>query len=104
VKKKNNKIKVIFCSGIITILVVLMTIAVIYGFCTPEQTMTCQVKFVNGESEEFIQTYNKGDKLKFPDNPTKNGYKFVGWYLDEKQTTIISKEIVVEKPLTLYAK
>ncbi len=39
-----------------------------------------------------------------PKSPTKEGYTFVGWYLDEAYETAFDETSIVEKSITLYAK
>ena len=48
---------------------------------------------------------NYGDKINAPENPTRKGYVFKGWYLDKKfkkKVTVINKGSSGNK--TLYAK
>jgi len=39
----------------------------------------------NGGSSVATQTVKKGEKAKQPSNPTRNGYTFRGWYLNNKK-------------------
>ena len=39
-----------------------------------------------------------------PDNPSKNGYNFIGWSFDKEEDNWVTPEVVVDKELTLYAK
>lgn len=66
--------------------------------------LTCKVEYIKEIGDVIVQTYLKGEKLSFPDTPTKSGYDFVGWSLDENKNNFITTEIVVDKALTLYAK
>ena len=43
-------------------------------------------------------------KIQLFPNPTKDGYEFVGWYLDESLTIPISFTDIPQKEVTLYAK
>lgn len=43
-------------------------------------------------------------KAEEPPDPTKEGYKFAGWYTDEKYTTKFDFDDWIEKDITLYAK
>ena len=45
-----------------------------------------------------------GDEVSLPTNPTRKGYKFVGWYYDQSLTNPVQENIVIEADLTLYAK
>lgn len=66
--------------------------------------LTFNVEFVKGINDVLVQTYQKGEKLNFPDTPTKAGYSFVGWSLDKNLNSLVSTDLVVDKELTLYAK
>ena len=65
--------------------------------------LTFNVEFVTGVSDVLIQTYQKGEKLNFPNTPTKDGYCFMGWSLDKNSNNFISTDFVVDKELTIYA-
>ncbi|MBQ0028285.1 MAG: InlB B-repeat-containing protein [Lachnospiraceae bacterium] len=55
------------------------------------------VKFYEGEA--FNKTANKLAEL----NPTRDGYKFVGWYKDAKMNYIMPEGEVIDGAMTLYA-
>lgn len=46
----------------------------------------------------------EGGKFYKPSNPKKEGYKFIGWYTDEKLTEVYDFDETVTKNITLYAK
>ncbi len=53
----------------------------------------------HGGTEIQNQVVKKGEKLKEPEAPTKEGYEFVGWYVDGEKfdfNTEITKEIKLE--------
>ena len=65
---------------------------------------TLQFKTGGGTTIEPIKG-NYGDKINAPENPTRKGYVFKGWYLDKKfkkKVTVINKGSRGNK--TLYAK
>lgn len=63
------------------------------------------VKFnPNGGSAVSNQRIRKGNKLSEPKAPTKNGYSFDGWYLDEELTDAYDFKTSVTKDFTLHAK
>ncbi len=63
------------------------------------------VKFeTNGAAEISDVKAVKGKELAFPEEPTKDGYSFDGWYLDEDFETKYDFSAVVSKEFTLYAK
>lgn len=65
----------------------------------------CKVTFVTGDSASEMkdQKVKYEDKLSKPSDPTKDGYKFTGWYTDEKCTASYDFDSKVTEDLTLYA-
>lgn len=58
----------------------------------------------NGGTSVESQTINAGEKLTTPEEPTKEGYLFVGWFLDKDCTYIYDfKDYVPKQDGTLYA-
>ncbi len=57
------------------------------------------------QSESFIlpQTYEYQESITFPDEPTKTGYTFQGWYHDENCTQRFFGGAMPSKNLELYA-
>jgi uncharacterized repeat protein (TIGR02543 family) len=43
-------------------------------------------------------------RVSVPEEPTKSGYKFAGWYVDQNLNTPFDFTSIVTKPITLYAK
>lgn len=63
------------------------------------------VKFVtNGGSEIGDVAATFGEKLTMPEDPTKDGYWFAGWYTTPELTGRYDKNAFVRKSFTLYAK
>ena len=63
------------------------------------------VKFeTNGGSEIADKTVNKNKVLEAPEAPTKDGFKFDGWFTDKELTTAYDFTAKVTKGFTLYAK
>lgn len=63
------------------------------------------VKFeTNGGSEVKAVAVDKNDVVKEPVAPTKDGFKFEGWYTDKELTTAYDFSAKVTKNITLYAK
>lgn len=58
----------------------------------------------NGGSVVEDQTVQEGDKAARPEDPTKEGYTFVGWYVDEELTTEYDFDVAVNGNIVLYAK
>ena len=65
----------------------------------------CTVNFEsNGGSKVESQTVHYGDLITKPKDPTRDGYRFTGWYSDLNQTTLwdFAKD-TVKGNMTLYA-
>ncbi|MBE6700397.1 MAG: hypothetical protein E7582_00700 [Ruminococcaceae bacterium] len=63
------------------------------------------VKFeTNGGSEVENKTVNRNTVLEAPEAPTKDGFKFDGWFTDKELTTAYDFTAKVTKNFTLYAK
>ena len=59
----------------------------------------------NGGSEILDQVNIESGRLATtPTNPTKNGYTFVGWYMDSALTTAFDFNTPITSNITLYAK
>ncbi len=58
----------------------------------------------NGGSTVPTQGVNEGDKANKPDDPTKEGYKFEGWYADKELTTPFDFDSAISGNTTVYAK
>lgn len=58
----------------------------------------------NGGSEVDLQTIEYGNTVTQPDNPTKSGSAFAGWYSDEELTQGYDFSSSVTSDITLYAK
>lgn len=58
----------------------------------------------NGGSKLDNVVIDEGTTLTKPNDPTKEGYKFGGWYSDESLTTKFDFATKIESNLTLYAK
>ena len=68
-------------------------------------TKTYTVSFnSNGGSTVKAQTVKSGAKASKPDNPTKGGYVFKGWYSDKGLTKAYDFSTAVKGNVTLYAK
>lgn len=62
-----------------------------------------KVEYIKSSNDILVQTYYKGEKITFPDEPKKDGYQFLGWSLDEEENNILTHEIVVVEEMVLYA-
>lgn len=63
---------------------------------------TYRVNFENTNLEEV--TINEGDKLNEVEAPNKDGYRFVGWYLDSGFNNEVNFPLTITSNTTLYAK
>lgn len=56
---------------------------------------------LDGGTGVISEEIDRGSKLKRPDEPTKFGYKFIGWYINDK---LYNFDMVVDHDITLSAK
>lgn len=68
-------------------------------------TTTYTVKFeTNGGSEIESEKVKSNNKVTKPEDPTREGYKFEGWFEDEELKSAYDFDTKVTKSFTLYAK
>jgi len=80
----------------------------------PEENITLYAKWTRLESTiifntnggSLIETITKyvGEIIEEPEKPTKEGYKFEGWYIDETLENKYEFSVMPEENITLYAK
>lgn len=68
-----------------------------------EQGLTVEFN-VNGGSGITSQKVKEGEKATKPDDPTKDGYNFLGWFKDENLTTAFNFNSIITQDIILYAK
>ena len=57
----------------------------------------------NGEEDVVLPTI-EGEKVEKPEDPTKEGFNFKGWFSDEALTKAYDFDTTVTGDVTLYAK
>ena len=80
--------------------------AVIEANAVIDKSITYKITYdANGGTAVAEQTVSFGDKIIKPKNPTRNGYKFVGWYvnLTDKEAFDFDKATATQN-ITLHAK
>lgn len=65
---------------------------------------TYTVTFYDGTTKTKTEDVKSGEKVAKPTNPTKEGYKFEGWYTDSTYKTAYDFSKAVTGNLNLYAK
>jgi uncharacterized repeat protein (TIGR02543 family) len=68
--------------------------------------MNCKwVRFETGSNASHVdsQAVTHGEKATAPENPTRDGYTFGGWYTEESGGTLYDFNAAVTEDLTLYA-
>lgn len=65
--------------------------------------VSAKVRYVTDNTTMDIADVQCGDTLKEPDNPQKDGYKFIGWQ-DEETGKFWDFKDAVERNMTLIAK
>lgn len=69
------------------------------------ETYTVTYNINGGTEVDPVPVMENNNKLNQPDNPTKEGYNFVGWYKDEALTRVWDfANDTVTSDMTLYAK
>ncbi len=92
-KEKNSKIII----GVIIGILILVIIFILLAFIPKYHTVTFDSN--GGTLIEAIKV-KENDKVKKPENPTKDGYIFAGWYLEDKLFDFDTK---ITKDITLKA-
>lgn len=73
--------------------------------CTIEGPTTYEVTFeTNGGSLVEVAKVEEGKKVVKPQDPTRNGYEFKGWYEDDQLEHEFSFDTVITENITLFAK
>jgi uncharacterized repeat protein (TIGR02543 family) len=62
------------------------------------------VRFETAADNQFKQKVRPGDPLKMPENPTRDGYTFAGWFTDETSGVLWNFRNKVERSFTVFAK
>lgn len=70
---------------------------------TLKYVVSAKVKYVTDNITMNIENVQCGDVLKEPDNPQKDGYKFIGWQ-DEETRKFWDFNDAVERNMTLIAR
>ncbi|MEG1395219.1 MAG: InlB B-repeat-containing protein, partial [Clostridia bacterium] len=99
--KKQNVITVV-------VLMLLMTLFMSFVACKPQENPPTPDKVTitfnsNGGSEVKAITIDKGAKVALPNDPTKEGFSFFGWYEDINGEKIFDDTVGVENDITLFA-
>lgn len=68
-----------------------------------EEIIYYTITFNAGDVTVDSITGKKGDKIELP-TPTKDGYNFGGWYLEDTFETKVDSPLTLDKNYTLYAK
>lgn len=79
------------------------------GGCDDEDKDDCKLNFITNNNKVYYTIISSGnEKIDLPEEPTKKGYTFGGWYLDEKFNTPFTSESFLntdlDDDLNIYAK
>ena len=77
----------------------LLLTSITLASCNGDKTEKFIVKFENTEYKD--KKIEKGSILEKPENPSKEGYEFVGWFSDETYTKRFDFEIEIWFLLTI---
>ena len=102
-KKANSKLMTI----LVTFAFALVFFVIIFCIVTAVNvdkvdTITVTIKYYDGEEKN--QVLEKGEVFTISAVPTREGYKFVGWYLDEDYKTPFDSTTKIRSNTTIYAK
>ena len=98
---KHVKISVKTLDIIIVTCIMVIVILVALDLRTPGFTIVFDSK---GGTDVTAQNQMYGELLEVPDDPTREGYVFTGWYIDSAcQELWEESEYIIESDITLYA-
>lgn len=98
---KHVKISVKTLDIIIVACIVVILLVVAFDLRNPGFTITFDSK---GGTDVAPQNQMYGELLKTPEEPTREGYEFTGWYLDHACDEEWNQdEDIIESDFTLYA-
>ena len=98
---KHVKISVKTLDKIIVACIAVIVILVALDLRNPGFTITFDSK---GGSDVAPQNQMYGELLSVPEDPTREGYEFTGWYLDHAcEEAWDEAEDIIEMDITLYA-
>lgn len=93
-----------FAANNVTDLVSTITAGTEY-YLTAAGSQVFVVEFeTNGGSNIDNQMVTPGNKVEKPENPTKDGYTFENWYVDENCSTVFDFDTAITSNKTIYAK
>lgn len=95
VNKKNGII-----AAVVAVVVIIIAIVLFFVFGHKSKEMFTVTFDSNGGTKVASVEVEKGSKVSIPSDPTKEGFTFTGWYLDNKKYDFDQK---VEKDITLKA-
>lgn len=84
-------------------IVVLLALLVVMMFLGTRQSGYTISYNAKGGSDVASQSYDYGDTLTLPAPPTRQGYTFAGWSLDENGQDVLQEPYTIESSATLYA-
>ena len=92
-------VKALDCIIVACIAVIIIVVAL--ELCNPRVTVTFDSK---GGTDVPAHNQMYGDLLELPEPPTREGYRFTGWYTDAGCYDLwIAEEDTIEMDMTLYA-
>ncbi len=99
-KEKNNKKRNIIIAVIIFIIILLLLLGWFF-LRKPSYDITFDS---NDGSAVSSQVIKKGDKIEKPEDPVREGYEFLGWFLDLDDDKPFDFKTKISKDTKLYAK
>jgi uncharacterized repeat protein (TIGR02543 family) len=97
---KNVNVPIRTLNICILVLLAVLVGAILFGSMSDGYHVTYDSK---GGSDVEYQTYQYQQELVLPDEPSREGYTFSGWYLDPDGVQQAADGMPVESDTTLYA-
>ena len=90
---------------VLLILLVVLIILFIIICCSIKKRKKRKVVFINGDKIEKVFKTKFRKTIEYPETPTKEGFKFAGWFMDKKFKKEYAFDVLKKKKnLYLYAK
>lgn len=99
-----NKRKSLWVVLLALLLLVTSCITPVTAASIKDTTYYVQFNSNGGSAVSNIYDVRYGTTIELPDNPTKTGYWFRGWYTDQTLTTKFDPSTLIYRNTTLYAK
>ena len=84
--------------AVVAVIILLLLVGLVFFLKNEKYTVTFRL---SSGAEYDKQEVKKGEKVKEPEEPTRDGYSFAGWFEGDKEFDFNSK---IDRDITLIAK